>query len=198
MNDDNMERWQHYLLHTQLLIQCRKSLCPSFHNNLWKTKDHKLLLCKIYYLSKGNAYSNKRKIILVTRYFYVRENIWVPSHLSLLQGIFPNQGWNSGLLHCRQILYQLSHKGTPSILEWVAYPFSRKSSQPRNWTGVSCIAGGFFTNWALREAHLVTWRWTCKSLSCVWLFVTPWTFQSMEFSHRIQSTEFSRPEYWSG
>ena len=35
------------------------------------------------------------------------------------------------------------------ILEWVAYPFSRVSSQPRNWTRVSCIAGGFFTNWAM-------------------------------------------------
>ena len=33
--------------------------------------------------------------------------------LSLLQGIFPTQGWNPGLLHCRRILYQLSHKGNP-------------------------------------------------------------------------------------
>ena len=40
-----------------------------------------------------------------------------------------------------------------SILEWVAFPFSRGSSQPRNWTGVSCIAGRFFTNWATRKAH---------------------------------------------
>ena len=38
------------------------------------------------------------------------------------------------------------------ILEWVAYPFSRESSQPRNHTGISCIAGGFFTSWATREA----------------------------------------------
>ena len=72
--------------------------------------------------------------------------------LSLLQGIFPTQGSNPGLLHCRWILYQLSHKGSPRILEWVAYPFSSRSSWPRNWTGVSCIAGGFFTNWAMREA----------------------------------------------
>ena len=43
--------------------------------------------------------------------------------LSLLQGIFPTQGSNPGLLHCRWILYQLSHKGSPRILEWVAYPF---------------------------------------------------------------------------
>ena len=35
------------------------------------------------------------------------------SSLSLLQGIFPIQGSNAGLLHCRQILYQLSHKGNP-------------------------------------------------------------------------------------
>ena len=32
-----------------------------------------------------------------------------------------------------------------SILEWAAYPFSRGSSRPGNWTGVSCIAGGLFT-----------------------------------------------------
>ena len=68
--------------------------------------------------------------------------------LSFLQGIFPTQGSNPGLLQCRRILYQLSHKGSPRILEWMAYPFSSGSSQPRNQTGVSCIAGRFFTNWA--------------------------------------------------
>ena len=66
--------------------------------------------------------------------------------LSLLQGIFPTQGSNSGLRHCRRILYQRSHKGNPRILEWVAYPFFSRSSWPRNQTGVSCIAGGFFTS----------------------------------------------------
>ena len=48
--------------------------------------------------------------------------------LSLLQGIFPTQGSNPGLPHCRQVLYQLSHKGSPRTLEGVAYPFSRGSS----------------------------------------------------------------------
>ena len=66
--------------------------------------------------------------------------------LSFLRSIFPTQGSNPGLPHCRQILYQLSHKGSPRILEWMAYPFSSGSSQPRNQTGVSCIAGRFFTN----------------------------------------------------
>ena len=39
------------------------------------------------------------------------------------------------------------------ILEWVAFPFSRGSSQPKNRTRVSCIAGGFLTSWATREAQ---------------------------------------------
>jgi len=44
--------------------------------------------------------------------------------LSLLQEILPTQGSNPGLPCCGQILYQLSHQGSPRILEWVAYPFS--------------------------------------------------------------------------
>ena len=82
------------------------------------------------------------------------QNTEVDSH-SLLQGIFPTQGLNPGLLHCRCILYQVSHQGSPRILEWAAYPFSRGSSWPRNWVGVSCIADRFFTSWATREAHTI-------------------------------------------
>ena len=72
---------------------------------------------------------------------------------SLLQGIFPTWGSNPGLPHCSRILYQLSHKGSPRIREWVAYPFSRRLPQPRNWTRVSCTAGRFFTKSAIREAQ---------------------------------------------
>ena len=38
-------------------------------------------------------------------------------------------------------------------LEWIAFPFSRGSSQPRDWTQVSRTAGGFFTSWATREVQ---------------------------------------------
>ena len=72
--------------------------------------------------------------------------------LSLLQGILPTQGSNQGLPHCRGILYHLSHNGSPRTLEWVTYPFSSGSSQPRNLTRVSCIADRFFTTWVRREA----------------------------------------------
>ena len=60
---------------------------------------------------------------------------WLSRVRGILQGIFPTQGSNPGLPHCGQILYQLSHKGSPRILESAAFPFSSGSSQPRNRTG---------------------------------------------------------------
>ena len=99
------------------------------------------------------------------------ESPWLYSHgllpgqntgmgrLSLLQEIFATQGSNRGLPHYRRILYQLNPRGSPRILEWVlnteADPFSSRSSWPRNQTRVSCITGGFFTNWAIMGSSLV-------------------------------------------
>ena len=71
--------------------------------------------------------------------------------LSLIQGIFPTQGSNPGLPHSWRILYQLSHKGSPRVLEWVAYPFSIRFF-PTQESKIR-IAGGFFTNCAMREAR---------------------------------------------
>ena len=73
------------------------------------------------------------------------KNTGVGCH-DLLKGIFLTQGSNTSVPHCRLILHHLSHQGSPRILEWVAYPFSRGSSQSRNQTRVSCIAGRFFTS----------------------------------------------------
>ena len=67
---------------------------------------------------------------------------------------FSRQDYWSGLPCLLRILYCLSHPGSPRILKWIAYPFSRGSSWPRNWTGVFCIAGRFFTSSATREALL--------------------------------------------
>ena len=100
------------------------------------------------------------------------QNTWVvPFPFS--RGIFPTQGLNAGLLHCRRILYQLSHKGSPRTLNWVASLslFSCRSSRPRNWTQVSCIAGEFFPtelsgklNWFQSNFYLpnVIWYKICK------------------------------------
>ena len=97
--------------------------------------------------------------------------------LSFLLGIFPTQGFNPGLPHCRRILYQLSHKGSPRILEWVAYPFSSGSPQPRNWFWVSCIAGGFFNNWAIRDRpYIHSW------LLAMFLYKSSAVFKSDDLS----------------
>ena len=105
-----------------------------------------ILLCRVLWVSEN------RSITSDSLWPYgILQNTGVGS-VSLLQGIFQTQGSNPGLPHCRWILYQLSHKESPRILEWIAYPFSRGSSWPRNWTRLSYSVGRFFSNWALREA----------------------------------------------
>ena len=74
------------------------------------------------------------------------------SYHALLQGVFPTYRSNPGLPHCR-ILYHMKHQGSPRILGWVPYPFSRGLSPPRNQTGVSYIAGGFFTSKATERVN---------------------------------------------
>ena len=94
--------------------------------------------------------------------------------LSLLQQIFLTQESDSGLPLCKWIPYQLSHKGSPRVLEWVAYPFSSRSSWPRHQTGVTCIAGGFFTNWAIRKSHLLSGK---TFINGIQILLPRWTWQ---------------------
>ena len=60
------------------------------------------------------------------------------------------------------------------ILGWVVIPSCRGSSQPRDWTPVSCTAGRLFTVWATREDQVYVQFSLVQSLSRVRLFVTPW------------------------
>ena len=60
------------------------------------------------------------------------------------------------------------------ILEWVAISFSRGSSQPRDRTQVSHIAGGFFTSWATGEAWSDIWFVNIFSHSSGYLFIFQW------------------------
>ena len=113
---------------------------------------------------------------------------------ALLQKIFPTQGSNPGLPHCRWILYHLSHQGSPRILERVAYPFSRGSSWLRNSARVSVR---FFTSWATREAHLMCYPLPKLKVlvdqSCLTLCNPMYCSLPAPLS-----MGFSRQEYWSG
>ena len=60
------------------------------------------------------------------------------------------------------------------ILEWVTLPFSNRSSQPRDWTQVSRIAGGFFAIWATREAV-----WSLLSWFLVSMFWGRWGYSQL-------------------
>ena len=112
---------------------------------------------------------------------YSRQEYWESCH-TVLQGIFLARGSNPllfYLLHWQAGSLPLVPPGKPwgceshsvmsnssqshgytvhgilqaRILEWVAFAFSRGSSQPRDQTSVSCIAGRFFTIWTTRETH---------------------------------------------
>ena len=82
------------------------------------------------------------------------KNTWVGCH-ALLQGIFPTQGSNPGLLHCRQILYHLSHQGNHSLdytdLGWqsnisavyVCHSFSSREQASFNFMAAVTICSDF-------------------------------------------------------
>ena len=78
-------------------------------------------------------------------------------------------------------------------LEWIAISFSRGSSQPRDWTWVSGIVRQILYHWPTREAPSLCIQFSLvQSLSCVWLFVTPWTHSmpGLPVHHQLpQSTQ---------
>ena len=67
---------------------------------------------------------------------FSRPEFWSGSH-SLLQGIFPTQGLNPGLPHCRRILYQLSHQGSPSHVS---------KSMKKVWILLFCVSFSVYTS----------------------------------------------------
>ena len=110
----------------------------------WILQTDQATPCKRESESRSVVSDSLRPHVLYTPWNSPGQNIGVGS-LSLLLGIFPTQGSNPSLPHWRRILYQLSHKGSPRIPEWVAYPFSRGSSQPRNWTESPALQADFLS-----------------------------------------------------
>ena len=77
------------------------------------------------------------------------------------------------------------------ILQWAAIPSSKRSSWPRDWTWVSCIAGGFFTIWASREAHCEgctlsqVMEWYSKAVCATVRGISPKKIQNSQHSRRL-------------
>ena len=120
------------------------------------------------------------------------KNTGVDCH-ALLQGIFPTQGSNAGLLHCRQILYHLCHRRNPLYQQSLHFPhlhgilffssasFSlthvkkHKSLIPGSWIfllnqpNIHNEAHIYYSGRNMRQISSV------QSFNCVWLFAAPWT-----------------------
>ena len=77
------------------------------------------------------------------------------------------------------------------ILEWVAFPFSRGSSQPRDQTQVSHIAGGYFTSWATREAPQDSEVQFIKTAGPSWI-------SSQQGPRCFWEAQFYTPDYVTG
>ena len=67
-------------------------------------------------------------------------------NLSLLQGIFPIQGSNPGLPHCRQILYHLSHQGSPNFVKLIIKPRNCAPSCVQLWHMLLPLLGILFSS----------------------------------------------------
>ena len=95
---------------------------------------------------QNNQFNNKKRQIWFEHLWLVKLDknvllfIMKVSHSFVSDSLRPMDYTVHGILQAR-------------ILEWVAFPFSRGSSQARDQTQVSHIAGGFFTSWATREAQ---------------------------------------------
>ena len=72
----------------------------------------------------------------------------------ILNKILTIQQYIKKIMHHDQVGFYTVHGILQArILEWVSFPFSRGSSQPRDQTQVSCIVGRFFNNWTTRTAQ---------------------------------------------
>ena len=153
----------HICLH---LLHCRQIL---YHWTTWEAPNQGWNECE----SRSVVSSSLWPHGLYSPWNSPGQNTGVGS-LSLLHRIFPTQGSNPGLPHCRQILYQLRHKGSPGILEWVAYPFFSRSSWPRksNQGLLHCMQilnqlsyqGSTETkvNYSYIRQKTLTWKWQKK------------------------------------
>ena len=81
-------------------------------------------------------------------------------------GLFTTQELNSGLLHCRQILYQLSHQGSPRILEWVAYPFYSGTSDSGIEPGSPALQVGSLPAELPHLPHILTY----SCVGCIYIY----------------------------
>ena len=118
-------------------------------------------------------------------------------NLSLLQGIFPTQGSNPGLPHCRQILYQLSHKGSPesfssvqslSHVQLFVTPWTAACQASLSITNSRSLLKLMFIKSVMPSNHLIL---------CRPLLLLPSVFPSIRVFSKESVLHIRCPKYWS-
>ena len=143
-----MTEIKHYIICLDRVIFPNWFLClMQFHSKFehflvlcgnWETNSKMYMVMKSTHNSKAILRSKKKEYLFYQLFSESEKEVKVTQ--SCLTLCDPMDYTVYGILQAR-------------ILEWVAFPFSRGSSQPRDQTHVSCIAGGFFTSWATKEAQ---------------------------------------------
>ena len=120
--------------------------------------------------------------------------------LSLLQGVFPTQGSNPGLPNCRQILYQLSHKGSPRILEWVTIPSPADLPNPETELGSPALqADSLPTELSGKPMSSYTSYLFDSSTLCnsAHRLILSWTSEGSSSSFQWHDDELGQPLKWT-
>ena len=143
-------------------------MARSLHCKLWSTSESE---------SRSVLSDSLWPQVLYSPWNSPGQNTGVDS-LSLLQEIFPTQGSKLVLTHCRWILHQRSHKGSPRILEWVAYPFSSRSSHTSAKSRLIHMihenSGWYWGIW-----YFLKLGWCCNKGSVLWSitpYLTSWIY----------------------
>ena len=142
------EEWRNIYVCVCVCVQSLQSsltLCDPMDYNLPSSTVHGILQARIL---EWVAISYSRESSQTSGWIYTRTYIHTPLYVSMKVKVAqscptlfnPMDYTVHGILQAR-------------ILEWVAFSFSRGSSQPRDWTQVSSIAGRFFTHWATKETQ---------------------------------------------
>ena len=119
------------------------------HVNLFqkKVKKNKISGTKPYNVKLDLLYTTWMSAITIFHYF-----LQFVKYIIMLMKVKFTQSCPTLYEHMDSIVHGILQA---RILEWIAFPFSRRSSQPRDRTHVSHITGGFFTSWATRNGRLV-------------------------------------------
>ena len=145
----------------KLFLHCKEGEREQTKFSFGRTKELRFRSCKPTpgHLSEENHNSKRQCTVMFTAALFTIGKAWKQSKCPATEEWIKNTWYIYTRISdcptlCDATDYTVRGIFQARILEWVAFPFSRGFSQPRDQTQVSCIAGRFFNKWAIREARM--------------------------------------------